>query len=373
VGFTTDVGLVRERNEDAYSVFLPYAGEDNEGPVDAVFAVADGMGGHEGGDLAGRFVAQAVDQELAVPAAASPRDMRAWLLGFLRRVNRELLALGTLRGAAKRLGSTLTMTALRDGRLYVAHVGDSRLYLLTEEGLLQLTPDHSWVAEQLRSGGLTPEEAAHHPERNLLTECLGVDEHLDPFIAERSAGDGERYLLCSDGVHGAMTDTVIARVLAEELDPQRAAARLIELAREAGGQDNATAVVFDVRSVSALATTLTGSAPETPAGAGARRRIGPVTSLAALRRAVRMRSPKLLLLGGSALFVVALIVGGWLLFASPGARDGDPRPMSAAGDTVGQEIREESGPAAGSPDPAHDSISADQSPDPPSPERSASP
>lgn len=317
VGFATDVGLVRERNEDALGVYVPYAGENSLGPVDAVFAVADGMGGHAGGDLAARFVAQAVEQELAASSTPSPRDLGAWLQGFLRRVNRELLALAALQGDASPLGSTLTMAALRDGRLHVAHVGDSRLYELRGSILAQRTPDHSWVAEQVRAGTLTPEQAARHPDRNLLTECLGVDAQLSPHVGDIVLSDDVRFLLCTDGVHGSLADETIADVLVREIDPQRAADRLIGLARAAGGHDNATALVFDVRRVSQLATTLSGAPDPAPGARPDGSRLRKVHG--SLQRPDLSR---LLLLGGGVLVLAALALCGWLLLGPVGVPGG---------------------------------------------------
>ncbi|MCG8468487.1 MAG: protein phosphatase 2C domain-containing protein [Gemmatimonadetes bacterium] len=259
VGFLSDVGLHRERNEDAFHVFLPYAGEAPDLPVDAVFAVADGMGGHEDGDVAGRFVADAVERELAVSDAPDPGDLRQWLRGFTERLNRALYDVGVER-SNRGMGSTLTMVVLRGGHLYLGHVGDSRCYRLTGARLEQMTQDHSWVAEQVRAGLLSADEAEQHPDRNLLTQCLGVGKDLETYVADEPLREGGRYLLCSDGLHGLVSDGAIERVLLKESDPQAAATKLVGLALEAGGHDNVTVLVFDASTNDALSETLPGSA-----------------------------------------------------------------------------------------------------------------
>jgi len=255
VGFLTDTGLVRDRNEDSYAVHLPYAGEASRTPADAFFAVADGMGGHNAGDYASQYVAGAAQNSFAERGQAIS-DVSGWLERMIRRVNRELTSIAKREFNARGMGSTLTIAVLQSGRVYLGHVGDSRAYRLFGGELEQLTPDHSWVGEQVRSGLLTPEQAAVHPKRNLLTQCLGIDPDVKPYLADEPLQDGSRYLLCSDGLFGLVPDSVLRRILLDEREPQSAAARLIAIANEAGGGDNITAVVFDVLEASELATTI---------------------------------------------------------------------------------------------------------------------
>lgn len=257
VGFLTDPGLVRERNEDSYAVHLPYAGEASRAPADAFFAVADGMGGHEAGDYASQYVAGAAQKSFAERGEPIV-DVSAWLERMIRRVNRELTSIAKREFNARGMGSTLTIAVLQSGRLHLGHIGDSRAYRLYGGELEQLTPDHSWVGEQVRSGLLTSEQAAVHPKRNLLTQCLGIDADVTPYLAEEPLRDGSRYLLCSDGLFGAVPDAVLRHVLLDEREPQSAATRLVAIANEAGGSDNITAVVFDILEASELIATLPG-------------------------------------------------------------------------------------------------------------------
>lgn len=386
-GFRTHPGCVRERNEDAYAVYLPYAGERNRAPVEALFAVADGMGGHRAGDVASRYAAEAVQSAFGRPDGDEPTmpvpDLPAWIRELFGRINRELSARdGTGRGQG--MGSTLTLALVRDGRLYLGHVGDSRCYRFRDGALEQLTPDHSWVAEQRRAGLLSEEEARRHPKRNLLTQCLGLGRDLDLFVAEEALEDGARYLLCSDGLHGPVPDPVTTTVLSEEADPQAAASRLVELALEAGAPDNVTAVVFDVRRGLPLGNTLpdapegparllalSGEHERRPAGSGSsasgptgtpapglrRRSDGPWSRLRAALPSRRRH--RLLLLAGILLTVGGGGAGGWLLLRPSVAEETSASPSEET-----PAAPETSAPAAGQAAPETPSVDS-SGPDPP--------
>jgi serine/threonine protein phosphatase PrpC len=249
VGFLTDPGYTRTRNEDAYALYLPYAGEANPMSVDAVFAVADGLGGHAAGDVASRYVADAAVEALTSAAAEIPEssaDLERWVEWLLRRINQELGELAQERAGAQGMGSTLTLAILRGSTLVLGHVGDTRCYRLRDGTLTQLTEDHSWVAEQRRAGLITEEEEERHPDRNVLTECLGTERLGRVFTLQAPVQEGDRYLLCSDGLHGPVTRSLLHHVLAEESDPQAAARQLIDLANRNGGPDNITALIFDL-------------------------------------------------------------------------------------------------------------------------------
>jgi PPM family protein phosphatase len=252
VGFVSDAGRMRARNEDSFTLYLAYRGEEKRTPVDAFFAVADGMGGHDRGDLASRYIASAVNRALTTPSDGFPQrsaEIGAWIDALVRRINRGLIELSEDLGNGRPMGSTLTLALLWQRTLFVGHVGDTRCYRLRDGVLRQLTNDDSWVAEQTRAGLLTPEEAASHPNRNWLTQCLGMDADPGVSLLEEPVADRDRYLLCSDGLHGLVPDATLALVLSRSASPQEAARRLVELSNGAGGSDNITAVVFDVNPV----------------------------------------------------------------------------------------------------------------------------
>jgi len=271
-GLLTDPGLARERNEDACAVYVPWQPEVVPARADALFLVADGMGGHDAGDVASAHAATEIRRWFTGQGAPPGEDDDAFAEALERvvvAVHASLLALGREQGLTRGAGSTLTALCLRGGQIHVAHVGDSRLYRLRDRALVQLTRDHTWVAEQLRSGAITLEEAAYHAQRHMLTRCLGVGSDVQVDLMRFDALPGDRYLLCSDGLHGPVSDDEILEVMEASTDPQHAARTLVERANLAAGPDNITAVVLH------LGTPWEGSAtdpglplPEGAAGAG---------------------------------------------------------------------------------------------------------
>jgi serine/threonine protein phosphatase PrpC len=255
VGFLSETGLVRDKNEDSFGLYLPLPEAKASAMADAFFAVADGMGGHEAGEVASKYAVESVQgafQQGWSDEDGSTRDISAWMEGLFQRINQDLREMGNDQEHTRGMGTTLTLAVLRDEVLYVGHVGDTRCYLCRDGSLQQLTEDHSWVAEQGRAGLLTREEMAVHANRNLLTQCLGIDRDLEVFLRTERLRAGDRYLLSSDGLHGMVRDDVLARVLREESEPQAAARRLIDMGNETGSPDNLTAVVFYVERASTV-------------------------------------------------------------------------------------------------------------------------
>ncbi len=246
-GLLSDPGLLRERNEDACAVYAPWEGEVNTARGDALFLVADGMGGHEAGDRASRHVASELRQWFTAGPTPEPASEEAFaeaLEAAVLRSHDSLLALAKKEHLARGAGSTLTALCLRGDQLHVAHVGDSRLYRVRDQALVQLTRDHAWVAEQLRAGAITPEEALHHPQRHMLTQCLGVGADVQVDLLRFDALPGDRYLLCSDGLHGPVGEGEILDLLLASDDAQETARALVARANAASGPDNITAVVL---------------------------------------------------------------------------------------------------------------------------------
>jgi protein phosphatase len=234
VGAATDVGRVRDGNEDAYLV------DDAMGLV----AVADGMGGHRGGE-----VASATALEALRAAVSAGRPLREAVEDANTAVFDKAGTDDSLHG----MGTTLTAATLAaGGTLLIGHVGDSRAYLLRDGELRQVTTDHSLVEELVRDGRLTPDEAAVHPQRSIITRALGVDATVDVDVYPVELAAGDVLLFCSDGLTGMLQPDLIAAELRREYDPGRAATRLVDAANAAGGEDNITVVVVSV----------TGDAPE---------------------------------------------------------------------------------------------------------------
>jgi serine/threonine protein phosphatase PrpC len=227
-GAATDVGRVREGNEDAYLV------DDAMGLV----AVADGMGGHRGGE-----VASATALEALRAAIGGGRPLRESMEDANDAVFAKSLTDTELRG----MGTTLTAaTLVTGGTVLVGHVGDSRAYLLHDGELRQVTVDHSLVEELVREGRLTADEAAVHPQRSIITRALGLERGVEVDVYAVELAPGDRLLICSDGLTGMVHTDTIAATLRREDDPARAAAQLVDAANAAGGEDNITAVVVAV-------------------------------------------------------------------------------------------------------------------------------
>ena len=233
-GSATDIGVVRTSNQDELLVDSP------------LFAVADGMGGAAGGEVASATAMAALKAAFEGKADA---DSLVEAVKIANRAVFEKAADPKLRG----MGTTMTAMALIQGdgdgdddELAVVNVGDSRSYMLRDGTLQQLTDDHNVPGELLRRGELTPEEAAEHPQRNLVTRVLGVDDEVEVDLWQLVPYVGDRYLLASDGLFGEVADPDVATVLRTEADPDAAARTLVDMARDAGGRDNITVVIVDV-------------------------------------------------------------------------------------------------------------------------------
>jgi PPM family protein phosphatase len=219
-------GRRRRQNEDAYVVAPP------------LFAVADGMGGAKAGEIASRLAAAAVREE-----EAERVDVRE----LIREANRRIWERARDDAAAAGMGTTMTVALVEDEEVTIGHVGDSRAYRLREGVLEQLTQDHSLVAELVRSGRLSPEEAESHPQRSVITRALGTaaDVDVDKFTIDAQPGDV--FMLCSDGLTTMVGDERIVDVVDENRDDlERAAKQLIADANRSGGEDNVTVVFFEI-------------------------------------------------------------------------------------------------------------------------------
>jgi protein phosphatase len=230
----THAGKVRQNNEDALLV--------GEGQDETLFVIADGIGGFEAGEVASSL---AVD----VLKDLQPDEPFKAAIG---EANRRIVAAG--RGDEKLSGMGTTVVAIRFGGTQrepvaeVAHVGDSRAYLMRGGDMNPITEDHSLVAELVRSGDLTRDQAAEHPQKNLITRALGADEEVDVDTAILPIEAGDRILLCSDGLSDMVSETGISEMLADSPDdPERAARALLSAALDAGGNDNITIIVVDVK------------------------------------------------------------------------------------------------------------------------------
>lgn len=232
-GSRTDIGCVREQNEDSLVVAPP------------LYVVADGMGGHEAGEVASEIAVTTI-QECA-PEHADAADLGK----AVRQANRDIIDAALAGRGHEGMGTTCTAAMLEGSRLVIAQVGDSRAYLLHGGKLTQLTRDHSLMANMIEAGQITPEEARVHPNRSVITRALGNDPDTIPDLYEINVESGDRLLLCSDGLTSMVEDPVIEGLMNRQADPQRCATALVNEAIAAGGSDNVTVIVADVEGGSA--------------------------------------------------------------------------------------------------------------------------
>ena len=234
-GAASDVGRLRERNEDAVIVQPP------------VFAVADGMGGHADGDVASRLV---VEEMQALAESAADATTAADVLSALRLANDRMVHASQQDGTGRPMGTTACGLAVVDVdgelRWAVFNIGDSRVYRYADGELQQVSADHSEVAEMVRAGFLEPAQAERHPRRNVITRSLGHEPMLDVDLWLSPIAPGERYLLCTDGLTLELTDDQLLAALAAGDSARATADRLVRAAVGAGGRDNVTVAVVDV-------------------------------------------------------------------------------------------------------------------------------
>lgn len=243
----TDVGLKREKNEDAILV-------DDEA---AVYLVADGMGGHQGGECASRITVETVkeifhhfqkdpEQTVSEEAVDAGHNVGARLQYAIRtasmRVYDEAAGNEDLAG----MGTTAVGIAVNDGKAYIANVGDSRAYLIRDKKIDQLTEDHSLVMEQIKAGLVSEENARHHRLKNIITRSVGFQRDVEADLLVRDLEAGDVYLLCSDGLSNLVSDGDILKIVRKNKELNKACRGLIEAAKEAGGDDNISVVLIRV-------------------------------------------------------------------------------------------------------------------------------
>ena len=230
IGHGTDTGKKRRRNEDEYVVAPP------------LFAIADGMGGAQAGELASSLAAGAVRED---EGAAGSGERR--VAELIQEANRRVYQRSSEDAAASGMGTTMTVALVEGDTVAFGHVGDSRAYLIRDSKLEQVTEDHSLVAELVRSGKLSPEDAETHPQRSVITRALGTDPDVDPDTFSIPSRPGDLFMLCSDGLTSMVEDQVILACIEKNRDDLQATAKaLIRAANKGGGEDNITVVFFEI-------------------------------------------------------------------------------------------------------------------------------
>jgi PPM family protein phosphatase len=243
----TDAGRVRRRNEDSFVLDPP------------LFAVADGMGGAQAGEVASRLAAAAFREYHDADRLEPAERVEA----IIQEANRRIYERARTDSEASGMGTTVTAAILTNGRVSIGHVGDSRAYRIRNGELERLTEDHSLVADLMRSGRLTPEEADAHPQRSVITRALGTDAEVDVDTVTVDVEPGDLFLLCSDGLTTMVPEEDILRIAQEADDLNEAARTLVRAANSGGGEDNITVVLFKVEGDEATEETLVAAQPET--------------------------------------------------------------------------------------------------------------
>ena len=229
---STHVGMRRQSNEDRYAI-VPELG---------LYLVADGMGGHKAGQVASHLAAEGSIRAIEALQGASV-SLAERLRHAVACANREIFTAAQAKPELSGMGTTLVGMLFGGDRLALAHVGDSRAYLLRQGRLRGLTDDHSIVGELLRRHEISEADAAQHPHRHVLTRALGIRPRTEPDLAEMTPQEGDVFIMCSDGLTGHVDDEEIADHLMSEPDLEAAAASLVDTANKAGGQDNITVLL----------------------------------------------------------------------------------------------------------------------------------
>lgn len=225
----TDIGRKREINQD-----YVFATDETIGNLPNLLVVADGMGGHRAGDFASRFTVEVLAEEVQNSKETHPEQI---LGNAIQTANERLMEEAAKDSRLEGMGTTLVAATILDHVLYFANVGDSRLYLINKE-IRQLSKDHSMVEEMVRLGGLTEEEAKHHPDKNIITRAMGVKDKVEPDFFEYRLKGGDMILMCSDGLTNMVDDDEIFQIVKSARDIVEAVETLIQRANENGGSDN---------------------------------------------------------------------------------------------------------------------------------------
>ena len=234
----TDIGSVRRENEDHV-----FASGEPVGPLKNLFLVADGMGGYQGGEYASRYVAERLVQEYQGSRKTNPVSV---LNDAIQEANRGLRQEARRNAAYAEMGTTLVACTLEGGTLYIANIGDSRLYLL-EDGttLRQITRDHSWVEEMVADGKIERNSQSYWEKKNIITRAMGIEETASADFFELDLKPGERILLCSDGLSNMVEDAEIQEILSRPEPVEVLGQQLIEAGKENGGKDNISVILVE--------------------------------------------------------------------------------------------------------------------------------
>lgn len=232
----TDIGQKRQLNQD-----YVYITDESIGILDNLYIVADGMGGHNAGDFASKYTVETVVREVSTSIEKKPFR----ILGKAIRVANELIRARAREDMSMYgMGTTIVAASISEHQLMVANVGDSRLYIYNSNGIRQITRDHSLVEEMVRMGGMAPEVARNHPDKNIITRAVGARDSVEVDFFTEDLSDEDIVLMCSDGLTNMLRDEEIADILSEDISLEAKTNKLIDRANENGGKDNIAVILI---------------------------------------------------------------------------------------------------------------------------------
>lgn len=236
--FLTDRGQVRGHNEDSGGIYYNRSGQ-------MLAIVADGMGGHQAGDIASQLAVENIQESWQkTNKVKDPIESEAWLEVVLREANQTIYSLSLQKEDLVGMGTTIVVSIHGKDFITVGHIGDSRCYLHNESGFKQITEDHSLVNELVRTGQITEEDATHHPRKNIVLKALGTEEEVIPDIQSLGWEHGDSLLLCSDGLTDKMSNATLLHFIESNKQVSEICQALIDLANERGGEDNISLVMI---------------------------------------------------------------------------------------------------------------------------------
>ncbi len=230
----TDVGMKRQNNEDSYIV--------NAANEDKIFIVADGMGGHNAGEIASLEACRITESYVL----EGKGDIDSILREGVIKANRDIYVRAAENASMKGMGTTIDVCVMRDGKLHIAHVGDSRVYIVNENSIRRITKDHSIVGMMLEEGSITEEEARVHPQRNYITRAVGSSVNIEVDIICEEIHSGEWVLMCTDGLTNMIEKSQLHQIITGADNVDDGARELVRRAKENGGDDNITVILFRV-------------------------------------------------------------------------------------------------------------------------------
>lgn len=239
IGYKSDVGRIRENNEDSLLVIQEHS------PDYCVFAVADGMGGHQAGEVASAMAIEGLKKFFVKQNIINKTYQKSeHIQKLINNINSNIYNVSLEKPELHGMGTTLTSVLYRQNQLYISHIGDSRVYRINDEGIEQLTEDHSLVAGLIREGTITKEQARSHPQKNVITRAIGTDLNVKSDTYHYTLQDEDIILLCTDGLSNLVSESEIKHIIESNVDLQEAANSLVQLANAKGGTDNITLIIF---------------------------------------------------------------------------------------------------------------------------------